>query len=319
MADNAHSSPSAETETSRTASVLLELVREMRGQRESFNLAQQLAAQERKSERRWRILFQALVFGVPVVLGIVYFAFFLVTAGFKFGPWRESVAVVRVEGAIASGERASADRVIPMLEKAFKSSSIKAVVLAIDSPGGAPVEAERIYQSLHALKAQHDKPVAAVIHNIGASAAFMIALHADEIVAANYSLVGSIGAIMTPWRLEETINKVGAAQRVFASGRLKSFLNPFTPVSIEASEKAQDLVDEIGGRFTDEVRRLRGDRLSLAVDIGTGEVWSGSKALELGLVDKIGTVDEYVRAMGPGHLRLRSQPDGPADDAGGDC
>lgn len=284
-----------DADIARTTSVLLELVREMRGQRESFDEAQKIAAKERRSERRWRILFQAMFFGVPVLLTIAYFAFLLSSAGFKFGPWRDSVAVVRVEGTIGADERAAADKIVPMLEKAFSAPEIKAVVLAIDSPGGAPVEAERISRSIAALKAKHEKPVVAVIQNIGASAAFMIALQTDEIVAANYSLVGSIGAIIAPWRLQEAVRKVGVEQQVYASGRLKAFLNPFTPVTPEADVKAQALVDEIGGRFVAEVRMLRAGRLAATADIGTGEVWSGPKALEIGLVDKLGTVDEYVR------------------------
>ena len=84
------------------AGVLLELMREMRGQRESFDEAQQLAAAERKSERRWRMLFQALVFGFPIVLGALYFLFFLSSAGFRWGPFGDVVGVVRIEGPIAA-------------------------------------------------------------------------------------------------------------------------------------------------------------------------------------------------------------------------
>jgi protease-4 len=76
-------------------SLLLELMREMRGQRESFQEAQRLAASERKSEHRWRMLFQALVFGLPVLLGIVYFLFFLSSTGFRWGPFGDVVGVVR--------------------------------------------------------------------------------------------------------------------------------------------------------------------------------------------------------------------------------
>ncbi len=82
--------------------LLLELMREMRGQRESFQEAQRLAAGERKSEHRWRMLFQSLVFGLPVVLGIVYYLFFLSSTGFRWGPFGDVVGVVRIEGPISS-------------------------------------------------------------------------------------------------------------------------------------------------------------------------------------------------------------------------
>lgn len=297
--DELDRSPGASGSSSRDrlqAGVLLELVREMRGQRQSFDAAQKLAAAERKSERRWRMLFQALVFGFPVVLGVVYLLFFLNSTGFRWGPFGDVVGVVRIEGPIASNERASAESIVPLLEKAFANPNVKAVVLSIDSSGGAPVESERIYTAISSLKRKHQKPVVAVINNIGASAAFLIALHADKIVAGKYSLVGSIGAIMAPWQLDRAIAKFDVTQRVYASGRLKSFLNPFTPVSPEVHMKAQKLVDQLGTFFLEEVKARRGTHLKQGVDVATGEVWPGPEAKDLGLVDSVGTLDEYVSA-----------------------
>lgn len=277
-------------------SVFLELLREFRGQRESFETAQRLAAGERKSERRWKMIFQAMVFGFPVLLGVGYFLFFLSTTGFRWGPFGSVVGVVRIEGAIGANERASAETILPLLEKAFTNPSVKAVVLSIDSPGGAPVESERIYTAIGSLKKKHPKPVVAVVNNIGASAAYMIALHADRIIAGKYSLVGSIGAIMAPWQFDRAIAKVDISQRVYASGKLKAFLNPFTPVSPEVDAKAQHLVDQLGTAFLQEVKDKRGTRLKQGVDVATGEVWPGPEAKTLGLIDEVGTLDEYVSA-----------------------
>lgn len=274
--------------------LLLEVLREMRGQRESFDIAQQLVSAERRSERRWRIVFQALVFGTPLVLGIVYFLFFLSTAGFRWGPFGDVVGLVQIEGTIAAGEPASADHLVPLLHKAFTNDHVKAVVLSIDSPGGAPVEAERIYTTIDTLKRQHPKPVVAVINNLGASAAYMIALHADKIVVGKYSLVGSIGAVMAPWRLDRAIARFDVAQKVYASGKLKAFLNPFTPVTPEVEAKAQGLVNQMGAQFLSEVKASRGERLAAHVDYGSGEVWPGPEAKALGLVDDISTLDEYI-------------------------
>jgi protease-4 len=230
--------------------VFLELVREVRLQREAFAEGQRLVAAERRSERRWRVAFKALVFGVPALLGIAYLLLFLSSTGFHWGPFGDVVGVARIEGAIAPNEQASADSIVPLLKKAFDDAKVKAVVLSIDSGGGAPVEAERIYTALASLKAKHHKPVVAVINNIGASAAYMIALHADKIIAGKYSLVGSIGAIMEPWQL--------------------------------------------GKAFLEEVKAFRGARLKPDVDVATGEVWQAPEAQQLGLVDAIGTLDEYV-------------------------
>lgn len=288
-------------------SVVLEVLREMREQRHAFERSAELAAKERKSERRWRTVFQAMFFGAPVLLGLLYFLFFLNTTGFRWGPFGDVVGVVRIEGAIGAGERASADNIIAVLERAFSNPNVKGLVLHIDSPGGAPVEAERISAAIASLKAKHKKEVVAVINNIGASAAYMIALAADKIVAAKYSFVGSIGAIMAPWQLDKAIAKADVAQRVYASGKLKAFLNPFTPVSPDVDRKAQQLVDQMGGFFLSEVKARRGALLKTTVDIGTGELWPGPEALELGLIDGVATVDEYVET----HWGIKTYDYGP--------
>ena len=130
----------------------------------------------------------------------------------------------------------------------------------------------------------------------GLGGAFLIALHADKIIAGKYSLVGSIGAIMAPWQLDRAIAKFDVTQRVYASGKLKSFLNPFTPVSPDVDLKAQKLVDQLGAFFLDEVKAARGASLKQGADVATGEVWPGPEAKDLGLVDSVSTLDEYVAA-----------------------
>lgn len=287
-------SESSRSSASDTSDVMLTLVREMGAQREAWTLEQQAAAKERRSERRWRMLFQSLFFGAPILLGILYFLFFLSSAGFKWGPWEKVVGVVNIEGKIDATGLASADKIIPALEQAFSNKNVQAVVLKIDSPGGAPVEAERIYSAMAALKKKYPKPVVAVINNLAASAAYMIAMHADQVVAGKYSLVGSIGAIMETLDLSKAMAKLEVSQRVYASGNLKSFLNPFVPPTAEGDKKANDIVNQMGKTFVDELRSVRGKRLNPTTNYATGELWGGSEALSLGLVDKIGTLDEIV-------------------------
>lgn len=154
---------------------------------------------DRRAERRSRTVRAVLYFLMFALPAILYSGFYAWSAGLRFGNAAEAVAVIRIEGEIADGALASADRVIPMLRKAFEQDRIKAIVLSIDSPGGAPLEAERIYTALESWRKSHPKPVVAVINNLGASAAYMVALHADRIYAGNYSLVGSVGAILSGW------------------------------------------------------------------------------------------------------------------------
>jgi protease IV len=150
------------------------------------------------------------------ILDGVGFSFSL---GWRAGPLGDVVGVVRIEGEISAGGVASANRIVPALQQAYESRNVKAVVISIDIPGGAPVEAERIYRAIDALKASEIKrPIVAVINNMGASAEYMIALHADKIYAGQYSLVGSVGAVLTGWDFSRAISRVDVAQRVYASG-----------------------------------------------------------------------------------------------------
>jgi protease-4 len=271
---------------------LAQLVADLHAQQIAIREEQRQAAKERKSDRRWGLGFKAMLVLVPVVAGAMFLAS---STGFALGPYQDVVGVVHIKGEIAQGMLASADKVVPALEDAFSDSHVKHVVLAIDSPGGAPAEAERIAQAITILKKRHPKPVTAVIGNMGASAAYMAAMHADRIVAGKYSLVGSIGAIIAPWRLDQAIAQFHVSQRVYASGKLKAFLNPFTPVSEESDAKAQQLVSHVGGMFVQELVRQRGSRLKQHVDFGTGEIWSGEEAKAIGLVDEIGSLESLVR------------------------
>ena len=99
---------------------------------------------------------------------------------------------------------------------------------------------------------------------------------------------------MAPWQLDRAIARYDVSQRVYASGMLKAFLNPFTPVTQEVDQKAQKLVDQLGTYFLDEVKARRGAQLKPGIDVATGEVWAGPEAKEIGLVDDVGTLDDYV-------------------------
>jgi protease-4 len=250
---------------------------------------------ERRTERRWKWIFRMVFIGGSVVLSLLYFFLWAPQFGWRIGPIGDVVGVVRIDGEISQGSPASAARVVPALKKAFESPHVKAVVLAIDSPGGSPGEAERIYRAMEGLKAEHRKPVIAVVGNVGASAAYLIALHADRIYAGQYSLVGSVGAVLAGWDLHRAAERLDVSQRLYASGPLKAMLSPFQPVTEAADTKARALIREIGEVFVGEVKSLRGEKLSSAADVATGEIWLGPDAKRLGLIDEIGTLEEVIR------------------------
>ena len=208
------------------------------------------------------------------------------------------VGVVRVHGPISRDAEASAGRINAALRQAFEDEQVKKVVLSIDSPGGSPVEAERITSVISQLREKHQKPIVAVIGNVGASAAYMVAMEADSIVSGRFSLVGSIGAVLQAWDLHQVLDKYDVKQKTFASGDLKAMLNPFAPGTPKADAKAQELVDVLGKQFQDDLLTKRQGKLRPNVVYSTGEVWNGSVAKDIGLVDANSTLDAVLAADG---------------------
>lgn len=268
-----------------------------------------LDRKEERSNKTLRAWIYFMIFGVPALL---YGAVAVKASGWSPFADKPMVAVVHIDGPIAPDATASADHVIPALTKAFESDHVKGVVLSIDSGGGAPLESERIYRAMESLRKAHPKPIVAVINNFGASAAYMIALHADKIYAGKYSLVGSIGAVMTGWDVHKALAKYDVSHRVFASGSLKAMLNPYVAMTPEAEHKAQQLVEDMGTQFLSELKAKRGKTLKANVNYGSGEAWVGQSAKEIGVVDEISTIDQVVKAtwdlptkdFGPAELRL---------------
>ena len=147
--------------------------------------------------QRWQLLrrsaLSVLVLGVLAMWVALYAPIF----GIRLGPKVAGVAVVPIAGEIGGRGGVSADLLVPQIQAACRSARMEAVILRISSPVGSPSEAERIGQALDACRSQDtSKPVIAVIEGMGASAAYMVAMQADEVVANRYALVGSIGAVM---------------------------------------------------------------------------------------------------------------------------
>ena len=270
-------------------------------QLDSHNLTRALARDmlaDRRAERRVRLA-KPLVYTVMILGPVLILRWLPSPFDARPGPSSDAVGVVELAGEMADGKQASAERVIPALRRAFESDKVKAVVLSIDSPGGAPLEAERIYTAIDSWRKSHPKPVVAVINNVGASAAYMVALHCDEIYAGKYSLVGSIGAVLSGWDFHKALERVDVGQRVYASGNLKAMLNPYLPMSPEADNKAKDLVAKMGAQFRDELETERKGKLAAGVDFGSGEIWGGLEAHKLGLVDGVSTLDQVVKSRWP--------------------
>ena len=249
---------------------------------------------EQRATRRWRIFFRFAWLALIIAL--------FWTGAHKGGmgganPSQPHTAVVAIKGEIADGADASAEWVVTALRAAFEDEGSQAVVLQINSPGGSPVQAGIINDEIRRLKEKHKKPVYAVVEESCASAAYYIAVAADEIYVDKASIVGSIGVLMDGFGFTGLMDKLGVERRLMTAGVNKGFLDPFSPQTKQQRTHAQTLLDQIHQQFIQVVRDGRGKRLKETPELFSGLFWSGEQAVELGLADGLGNLDYVAREI----------------------
>ncbi len=251
---------------------------------------------EQRRTRRWKLFFR-FFFAALILASLSAALYGLFWPARELPPGERHLGVVEVKGVIDSESPANAERIIEGLERAWESDSAAAVVLHINSPGGSPVQSQRIYDEIMRLRNEGDKPIYAVVEDIGASGAYYIAAAADEILVAPSSLVGSIGVVSASFGLEEAIERLGVERRVFTAGDNKAFLDPFSEIDPSQQLFWQEVLETTHRQFVEAVRAGRGDRLADDEEIFSGLVWSGEQALGLGLVDGIDSLDGLAREL----------------------
>lgn len=254
--------------------------------------------QEQRRARRWGIFFKLLTFFYLFVA----LALFTPISGLSKSASRSGshTALVEVKGMIADDEPASADNVVGALKAAFEDAGTKGIILRINSPGGSPVQSGYIYDEIHRLRDKHpDIKVYAVISDLGASGAYYIASAADQIYADKASLVGSIGVTAATFGFVGTMEKLGVDRRVYTSGEHKAFLDPFQPPKTDETQFWQGVLDTTHKQFIDSVKKGRGDRLKDKdhPELFSGLIWSGEQALQLGLIDGLGSSSYVAREV----------------------
>lgn len=212
-----------------------------------------------------------------------------------------AVAVIPLSGVIGAkgklrGDGLTADGVSDMIEKAFKTPRLKAVALAIDSPGGSPVQSALIARRIREEAAKKNVPVYAFIEDLGASGGYWLACAGDEIYAMEASIVGSIGVVAAGFGFTEFINKHGIERRVYTQGKNKAMLDPFLPEKPEDVKQLKDAQKEVHDHFIAWVKERRGDKLTAKdSELFTGAIWSGISAKKHGLVDELGDMRTVCR------------------------
>ena len=211
-----------------------------------------------------------------------------------------TVAVLRLTGVIGGpgGLRPglTLDSLGSQIERAFKLKHLKAVALAINSPGGSPVQSALIGRRIRALAEEKKVPVIAFAEDVAASGGYWLACAADEIFADENSIIGSIGVISAGFGFPALLERFGVERRVHTSGDRKAMLDPFRIENPDDVERLKHLQGEIHESFKSHVRDSRGERLKAGEDaLFDGDIWTGRQAAELGLIDGLGEMRQVLR------------------------
>jgi len=251
------------------------------------------AVNEQRRTRRWGIFFKSIV--VLYAFGLLYLYMPKSTSDLSIG---SHTALIEISGPITDSAFANANNIISGLRAAYKDKNTKGIILRINSPGGSPVQAGYVNDEIYRLKKKYPNiPIKVVVTDICASAAYYIAVAADDIYANKASIVGSIGVLMDGYGFVDTMKKLGVERRLLTAGENKAFLDPFSPVKPEHQAYMQGLLNNIHDQFIAVVKKGRGERLLDHPKMFSGLVWSGEKSVDLGLIDGLGSVGYVAREI----------------------
>ena len=209
---------------------------------------------------------------------------------------RPIVSVIDIKGRIgAELGMVSLESLSPAIDAAFAAPRPDALLLRINCSGGAPAQAEMIHRRIRILADLLSVPVVASVEDAATSAGYWIALAADEILAQESSLIGSVGTASYQFGFEKLLERLGVERRVQASGPDKVGQDPFVAPTERSRELAAELQADIHATFKRVVATRRGARLKAPIDeVTLGTTWSGGKALQLGLIDGIHDIRAYL-------------------------
>jgi len=257
------------------------------------------ALDEQRRTRQWSALFKLLWF-------TLFFLLFAAWMGWIGRPDKDTLgaatgrhtAVIDLEGIIGIESKASAEKMIKALDRAYKDPNTQGVILRINSPGGSPVQAGYINDEIRRLRQKYPNiPLYAVVQDLCASGGYYVAAAADRIYVDKASLVGSIGVIMNGFGFVGTMEKLGVERRAYTAGENKDFLDPFVPQKPSDIEHAKEMLGEIHQQFINVVKQGRGARLHESPEIFSGLIWTGQKSVELGLADGLGSAEYVAREV----------------------
>jgi protease-4 len=232
-----------------------------------------------------------------VFAGLLFFGILVAAMGADSGDIAlgDKVAVVSIEGEISESRKTVDD-----LRKYAKNAGIKAIVVRIDSPGGAIAPSQEIYSAIRQIRTESKKPIVASLDSVAASGGFYIAAACDQIVANPGSIVGSIGVILEWFELHELVRWAKMNPQTITSGALKDAGSPYRQMTPAERQYFQSIVSQLHTQFVRDVAQGRRAKMKHedVARIADGRIFTGEQALALKLVDQLGSVDDAVRTAG---------------------
>lgn len=251
----------------------------------------------------WGNIFKVLI-GTYLVATTAMFAFVMFDESGSTGPDEKHIAVVDVKGEIKPDNEAY-QKIASSIKEAYENENTEAVVLRINSPGGSPVQSNKLYSMVKRLKAEHSKPTYSIISDIAASGGYYVSLAGDEIYANRSSLVGSIGVILSIYNVQNVAEKLGVSKTNLVTGSNKDIGDPFKEMTSEQQKLMMASLNDVFEEFKSTVKESRGDKLDYEhPELFSGMIWSGKAAAEFGLIDGFTTLREIKEKYGVDHAVL---------------
>ena len=247
-------------------------------------------------ERKSRTLLWILIGGgafflfVLAVFSVVYLTLHAGGEEAGFGGFGDRIGVVDLEGVILSPQP-----VVGELKKFGDDSSIKAIILHVNSPGGGVAASEEIYREVKRIREEKKKNVVVSIQTVGASGAYYIASASNKIYADQGSIVGSIGVIAQWTNYGDLLKWAKLKDVVLKTGEFKDTGNPARDLTPTEQAYMQSLIDNMFGQFVHVVADGRGMKLEEVKAIANGKVWTGEEALSMKLIDNVGDFEAAVK------------------------
>ena len=229
---------------------------------------------------------------LSVISFFIFIAAYVITVGLGNFPLSvgEKIAVVKIEGVILDSKD-----IIEELREHRENKSVKAIMLRIDSPGGAVAPSQEIYTEVLNIRDEGKKKIVTSMGSVAASGGYYIASASDRIVANPGSVTGSIGVILELANVSGLMKKVGVESVVIKSGKFKDVGSLFRTMTPEERELLQGVIDDTYDQFVDAVAAGRGINKEDLLPIADGRVFTGRQAKKLGLVDDLGSMQDAIK------------------------